>query len=169
RVPRPARDRFARRRARGDRHVARHDVAAAKVRARSAASGPARTHALVMLLIFKVALFGTAARVVFVAVEVAAPRYTVVVVAAHSEAAARARTLSLVVLVSARRPEPRPLVAPARPARVKVFVPVAAPSRHITLPKTLPPAEAREARRASRASQLCAPVARIAHPRFLRP
>src|SRR5207248_2415451 len=72
-------------------------------------------------------------------------------------------------LVSALRPEPRPLVAPARPARIKVFVPVAAPSRHITLPKTLPPAEAREARRASRASQLCAPVARIAHPRFFTP
>src|SRR5207248_1894130 len=66
-VPHHARNLFERRRARGDRHVARHDVAAAKVRARSAASGPARTHALVMPLNFKVALFGTAARVVFVA------------------------------------------------------------------------------------------------------
>src|SRR5437764_1108867 len=63
-VPHHARDLFERRRALGHRHVARHDVAAAKVRARSAASGPARTHALVMSLIFKVALFGTAARVV---------------------------------------------------------------------------------------------------------
>src|SRR2546423_934983 len=94
-----------------------------------------------------------AARVVFVSVVVAAPRYRVVVVAAKAQATPLARTLALVVLVAARRPEARPLVAPARPARVKVFVPVAAPFRHIALPKTPPHASAQEARRAPKASR----------------
>src|SRR5256714_8401731 len=133
-VPHHARDLFERRRARGHRHVARHDVAAAQVRARSAAAACVPP-ALVRPLLFKVAFAPAAARVVFVSVVVAAPRYRVVVVAAKAQATPLARTLALVVLVAARRPEARPLVAPARPARVKVFVPVAAPFRHIALRK----------------------------------
>src|SRR2546423_1523462 len=166
-VPHHARDLFDGGRARGDRHVARHDVAAAQVRARRAAASSVPT-ALVRL--FKVAPFGTPARVVFVAVVFAAPLYRVVVVAARSEATARARTLSLVVLVPARRPELRPLFAPARPARVKVFVPIAAPSRHCTLPKTLPPDVAQKARRAFKASRDRAPShAPSRRPRIFTP
>src|SRR5947209_7008834 len=99
------------------------------------------------MLVSEVAPARPTARVVIVAVVVAAPLDVSVVVAAQAPAAPLPRRVALVVLVAPAGGSPvAPLVpAPARArlARVKVVVPVATVSRHPLLPKRLRPDDTR--------------------------